>query len=308
MFRSDYKAEVVNHVGDLSVVNAARASFAKQQTEVTEKDHGLIKYLHKHKHFTCFTHTRWTFEIPVHVFKIDRLTPELMMGLVFKRLGNSYFIRHSMWGWKDLINLGLIADRGCMDLIKATFKLLAPLTGEAFFGKLPDDLPAINFSIAGTHPSIKADRWFHDVSMLEEYSFFIARQRFKHMVGFTYNETSRRYVKTTPDVYEFPELSRVPDGSIKQGAGEKHEVSMPYRVYMKDLAKDCVALYDNMIAGEFAPEQVRSILPMGTYTSVYVTGSIAAWDRFYELRLEEHAQKEIRDFAQVSLDSMQAST
>lgn len=57
------KAEYVDHMGsDLSVVNAARVSFAKEVSEFeTEKDTKLINYLAKHEHWTPFAHTALTF-------------------------------------------------------------------------------------------------------------------------------------------------------------------------------------------------------------------------------------------------------
>ena len=47
-----------------------------------------------------------------------------------------------------------------------------------------------------THPQI---------TLRETVPIFVARQRFKHVVGFTYNEISRRYVSDTPSLY-IPEL------------------------------------------------------------------------------------------------------
>jgi thymidylate synthase (FAD) len=49
---------------------------------------------------------------------------------------------------------------------------------------------------------------------------YIARQWFKHQIGFVYNEVSRRYVDDTPE-FEFgiPWRHR-PDASIKQGSGD----------------------------------------------------------------------------------------
>ena len=51
------KIEVVEVFGsDLTVVNAARVSFAKESKEMTDKDAGLIRYLAKHKHTSPFFH------------------------------------------------------------------------------------------------------------------------------------------------------------------------------------------------------------------------------------------------------------
>lgn len=48
---------------DLSVVNAARCSFAKESTELTDSDARLIRYLAEHDHTSPFRHAMMTFEI-----------------------------------------------------------------------------------------------------------------------------------------------------------------------------------------------------------------------------------------------------
>jgi thymidylate synthase (FAD) len=55
---------LVNSTGsDLDVVNAARASFDKESTELSEKDVKLIKYLARNKESSPFRHSHLTFEI-----------------------------------------------------------------------------------------------------------------------------------------------------------------------------------------------------------------------------------------------------
>lgn len=55
---------LVDHMGsDLTVVNAARASYAKESIEMNEKDEKLIKYLAKHDHTSPFRHAMLQFEI-----------------------------------------------------------------------------------------------------------------------------------------------------------------------------------------------------------------------------------------------------
>ena len=51
------KVDFIDKLGsDLSVVNAARVSFAKRKTELDEKDEKLIKYLAKWGHWSPFAH------------------------------------------------------------------------------------------------------------------------------------------------------------------------------------------------------------------------------------------------------------
>ncbi|MCI5675774.1 MAG: FAD-dependent thymidylate synthase [Ezakiella sp.] len=48
---------------DLTVVNAARASYAKESIELNEKDEGLIKFLAKNDHTSPFRHAMLQFEV-----------------------------------------------------------------------------------------------------------------------------------------------------------------------------------------------------------------------------------------------------
>lgn len=55
---------VVNTMGsDLDVVNAARASFEKEVTQIDSRDQKLISFLVKHKHDSVLRHCAMTFEV-----------------------------------------------------------------------------------------------------------------------------------------------------------------------------------------------------------------------------------------------------
>lgn len=154
------------------------------------------------------------------------------------------------------------------------------------------------------------------VTLRETVSIFVARQRFKHTVGFTYNEVSRRYVDDTPELYMPEEWRARPEGSVKQGSSKKvithleeptvygldvKGAELWYEVTIKEevqMAYDvCLELYTSMIDNGVCPEQARMVLPQSMMTSYYVTGSLMAFARAYKLRADSHAQKEIRDLA-----------
>lgn len=146
-----------------------------------------------------------------------------------------------------------------------------------------------------THPQI---------TLRETVPIFVARQRFKHMVGFTYNEVSRRYVDSPPEFYS-PDYWRVrPDNSIKQGSGDASVDSIivgdiqdnPSTLYADHIRRS-VDLYQNMIDSGVAPEQARMVLPQSMFTSYYVTGSLAAFARLFNQRADLNAQREIQDLA-----------
>ena len=140
-----------------------------------------------------------------------------------------------------------------------------------------------------THPQI---------TLRETIPIFVARQRFKHVVGFTYNEVSRRYVDDTPEFY-VPEVWRSrPEGSVKQGSGgpvqHNMHVSDKYSIFIEKAKQ----LYQDMLDMNVAPEQARMVLPQSMITSYYVTGSLAAFARAFKQRIDSHAQKEIQVLAE----------
>jgi len=127
---------------------------------------------------------------------------------------------------------------------------------------------------------------------------FVARQEFKHIVGFTRNEVSRRYVDDAPEFFT-PEVWRSrPEGSVKQGSGDVHPNSDQFHQEYRHALHACFDCYQSMIEEGVAPELARMVLPQSMYTSYYVTGSLAAFARFYNQRSDSHAQVEIQQLAE----------
>lgn len=135
------------------------------------------------------------------------------------------------------------------------------------------------------------------ITIRETVPIFVARQRFKHMVGFTYNEVSRRYVDEEPEFYS-PSLWRNrPEGSVKQGSGETHYDTQSLSEEYEALIDSVSSMYQSWIDDGVAPEQARMLLPQSMMTSYHVTGSLYAFARAYNQRIDSHAQKEIQDLA-----------
>ncbi len=58
------RVELIDKMGDdLSVVNAARVSFAKRSSALDDSDRRLITYLARHRHWTPFAHTAVTLQV-----------------------------------------------------------------------------------------------------------------------------------------------------------------------------------------------------------------------------------------------------
>ena len=85
------EVKLIDHMGnDLSVVNAARVSFAKVHEEFDEKsDTGLINYLAKHNHWSPFGHASMQFHIKAPVFVARQLVKH-QIGLTWNEVSRRY--------------------------------------------------------------------------------------------------------------------------------------------------------------------------------------------------------------------------
>jgi thymidylate synthase (FAD) len=181
---------------DLTVVNAARVSFAKESKEFSQQDGKLVKYLAKHHHVTPFFH------------------PQVRMRI-----------------------------------------------------KMP---------------------------------IFVAREWFRHQIGFARNEVSRRYVDSEPECYcPVKEDIRARDSNKKQGSKDTPVECSENAMLCMESAMDHAtkAYYELIETYKVAPEIARMVLPQSMYTEFIETGSLAAYARLCNLRLDPTAQKEIRDYA-----------
>ena len=127
----------------------------------------------------------------------------------------------------------------------------------------------------------------------------IRTQCFKHKVGFSENEESRRYISSSPMFFIPQQFRKHPEGSVKQGSGEDmHPTGNKYwRRHFQTVNTMCLESYEMAIAGGMCPEQARFLLPQGTEVSWYWTGSLSAYARFYKQRTDPHAQQEIKILA-----------
>jgi thymidylate synthase (FAD) len=88
--KADMKVELLDSAGgDLSIVNSARVSFAKEVEEVEEKDVKLIKYLAKHQHMTPFRHNFIQLRCKVPVFLARQLAKH-QAGLSWNEVSRRY--------------------------------------------------------------------------------------------------------------------------------------------------------------------------------------------------------------------------
>lgn len=137
---------------------------------------------------------------------------------------------------------------------------------------------------------------------------FVARQWLRHRTA-SVNEISARY-SILSDEFFIPELHNIAKQSInnKQGRSEEFEKNIAEDIQDK-INKNCnntFELYNEFINKEnLAREISRTILPVGTYTEFYWKIDLHNLMHFLKLRVDPHAQKEIRIYAEIILEILQ---
>jgi thymidylate synthase (FAD) len=128
---------------------------------------------------------------------------------------------------------------------------------------------------------------------------FVAREWYRHQIGFARNEVSRRYVDSPPECWlPATEDFRARDPKLKQGSRPDPVAdALEWHGRVNATQEAVMKLYKEMIEGGVAPEVARGILPQSMYTEFIETGSLAAYARLCALRLGPDAQKEIRTYA-----------
>ena len=84
------QVELVDKMGtDLTVVNAARVSYAKTKEQFEDKDEKLIAFLAKHNHWSPFGHASLQFRIKAPIFVARQLVKH-QVGLIWNEVSRRY--------------------------------------------------------------------------------------------------------------------------------------------------------------------------------------------------------------------------
>jgi len=125
---------------------------------------------------------------------------------------------------------------------------------------------------------------------------WMAREWFRHTVGFSRNEVSRRYVDDDP-TFHIPQFRTRAPGK-KQGSNDDvHVQNEQFEEFLMSQCRNAMTAYKIMLQNNITPEQARMVLPQNMMTEFIETGSLAAYARLCHLRMGPDAQAEIRGVA-----------
>lgn len=141
----------------------------------------------------------------------------------------------------------------------------------------------------------------YDIEVSGPWHNFVANGMVVHN---SINELSLRYVKAADEFY-VPDVARCQRQSTtnKQGSADAI-VDNPaaVRAIIQGAGHDAFMNYERLLTEGLAKELARTVLPLGTYTEWYWQTDLHNFLHMCKLRLDPHAQYEIRVYAQAMLD------
>lgn len=129
---------------------------------------------------------------------------------------------------------------------------------------------------------------------------FVARQWVKHRMS-SWNEKSMRYTEAKDIDMIMPEWREESDVRGLTQECDTFVGGNAYEVTSKAYS-DIKVYYNDLLEMGVAKEHARTVMPMGAYTEWVWTVNLRSLMNFLTLRSSEHAQKEIRVYAEAIME------
>lgn len=137
--------------------------------------------------------------------------------------------------------------------------------------------------------------------LIEGVSRACSHQIVRHRLA-SFSQRSDRYTRfSTQDVGHAPSMTMPVafHDTIRDVAQLRNDTKDDPSLFRKfrNAFDSCIRTYEDMLEAGVPKEDARFILPQGMSTSLYMTANFREWRHFLKLRLDKHAQWEIRAVA-----------
>lgn len=113
-----------------------------------------------------------------------------------------------------------------------------------------------------------------------------------------YQELSRRYVNGNKVPFSFYIDDRIKDITVDVNMAEDPMHHQPFKINAQKMIDISLEFYNGLLDKGIKAEAARRFIPQGAYTEIWIGLNNDALDNFLTLRLDMHAQREIRTLAE----------
>lgn len=263
---------------------AGRVCYKSQDKISDDSYERFIKNIANSRHLSVLEHERKMFAIPVDVFSkksyegMFEFEHYFNITINMNGMPTYFFISGNIRAWYELLN----GPKSIM--YQEETKVLKNF--------LHKDYPYL-FEI-DENEEVREDNIFYDLdaekicddlSAHKAYTFEIVGSRsFTHQIvrhrSLSFSQESQRYINYANNKFNH---------SVKFIRSEGVD---------ENILKVIEGAYFKAIENGAKPEDARQILPNCTASTIVVTGTLEDWKKFLHLRVDTHAQKEIREIAE----------
>lgn len=132
---------------------------------------------------------------------------------------------------------------------------------------------------------------------------FVLRQWHRHRTQ-SYNEISARY-RELPETFYVPALDQITtqsEDNKQMRTQTQHPMASGLAATIRNQNAEAFETYRRLLKAGCPRELARSVLPMGTYSHMFTSVNLLNLFRFLTLRNHDHAQYEIRVYAEAMLE------
>lgn len=127
---------------------------------------------------------------------------------------------------------------------------------------------------------------------------FVRSQWHRHRT-WSYNEISRRYTEDELEFYVPPEVREQSENNRQASVASSSRLNQSEcRAVIQAQNQSALTVYESLLARGVCREQARGVLPQNLMTTFWATVDLSNLLRFIDLRASEHAQWEIRVYAE----------
>lgn len=126
---------------------------------------------------------------------------------------------------------------------------------------------------------------------------FVRGQWHRHRT-WSYNEISRRYTEFDLTFYTPPQLREQSKNNRQASVEGSFVEDLKLKELIEKHNQDSLALYNHLLSRGVCREQARGVLPQNMMVTFWATVDLSNLLHFLELRDHQHAQWEIREYAQ----------
>ncbi len=206
----------------------------------------------------------------------------------FKGWGIGWHCSRALCDWKDESAVQLTKDGPCPKC--GTTEIIRNVGDEKLLKYLYDHKHMTPFEMAGMTIEVQAP-------------IFVFREWHRHRTQ-SYNELSARYTPI-PDMNYVPTVERLmmSGGANKQAQGTGSELlrshAVEFRKGLEESYANAEGLYQWGLSAGVPKELARLVIPVGRYSRMRASANLRNWLAFLTLRMDEAAQWEIRQYANV---------